>query len=427
MRLLSIIASILFLAAIESGCVAAVADPQKTPTQAPFQKGSTAPQAPDIIIRGGGGGLLIPAPPDFNIKTYGAKCDGQNDDTQAMQAAIDAAEASSGGVVYVPSSSGYCEIRGNAITFGPQIGEWLVIVLDNSVMINSGSLAIPQRTAILGLRGTLYFNSTFFNTAQLLATGDFPVITMRGTGTGFYFDHVDFMITVGNPSSCPVLITDDGSGSPTIITFDHAHFFAYGTASPGGICAIPSAPGVITGYGLNVFNSHFEMLTHSLNLTNFGIVKVRGGQWNSGMAVLTAGQIPCMGDFTFEDIITEDASAPFLTVNSIGVGINDIYIHRIQIADPIGPRYLIRHNSSNNNSLSGVEVGSFAAGIDAVFDPASTPNHVRSVTSLNTAVPSPAMCSSLLVPNGDGHWFFSGSVSAPPGACSSSEYTVLVK
>ncbi|MBF7142738.1 MULTISPECIES: M10 family metallopeptidase C-terminal domain-containing protein [Pseudomonas] len=41
----------------------------------------------------------------FNVKNYGAVGDGRTDDTQAIQAAIDAAAAAGGGTVYVPGSN----------------------------------------------------------------------------------------------------------------------------------------------------------------------------------------------------------------------------------------------------------------------------------------------------------------------------------
>src|SRR5204862_5152148 len=41
----------------------------------------------------------------FNVQNYGARGDGKSDDTAAIQAAINAADASGGGTVYLPAGS----------------------------------------------------------------------------------------------------------------------------------------------------------------------------------------------------------------------------------------------------------------------------------------------------------------------------------
>jgi len=49
--------------------------------------------------------LVVPQTEVYNVKAYGAVGDGETDDTTAIQAAIDAAEAASGGVVYCPTGT----------------------------------------------------------------------------------------------------------------------------------------------------------------------------------------------------------------------------------------------------------------------------------------------------------------------------------
>lgn len=55
--------------------------------------------AQDVAALGASGGSL------FNVKSYGAIGDGSTDDTSAIQAAIDAAAAAGGGVVYFPAGT----------------------------------------------------------------------------------------------------------------------------------------------------------------------------------------------------------------------------------------------------------------------------------------------------------------------------------
>src|SRR3989344_4600844 len=53
----------------------------------------------------------------FNVKAYGATGDGATNDTAAIQAAIDAASAAPGGVVYFPAGT-------YAIAFNKKRGSW---------------------------------------------------------------------------------------------------------------------------------------------------------------------------------------------------------------------------------------------------------------------------------------------------------------
>lgn len=51
----------------------------------------------------------------FNVRDFGAVGDGATDDTEAIQAAIDAAEAAGGGTVYFPAGD-YLLDRGPELT-----------------------------------------------------------------------------------------------------------------------------------------------------------------------------------------------------------------------------------------------------------------------------------------------------------------------
>ncbi|MFC0665602.1 glycosyl hydrolase family 28-related protein [Azotobacter chroococcum] len=78
---------------------------------------------------------------DFNVKDFGAKGDGRTDDTDAIQAAIDAAYKAGGGSVYLPageyrvsggdkSSDGALMIKNNVYMAGAGMGETVIRLVD---------------------------------------------------------------------------------------------------------------------------------------------------------------------------------------------------------------------------------------------------------------------------------------------------------
>ena len=64
-----------------------------------------------------------------NVKSYGAKGDGVTDDTEAIQAAIDAAVAVGGGIVFVPVGhykiTGNIQVKDNVSLIGAGYGSWI--------------------------------------------------------------------------------------------------------------------------------------------------------------------------------------------------------------------------------------------------------------------------------------------------------------
>jgi Pectate lyase superfamily protein len=66
-----------------------------------------------------GAGISLGGVPIFNVKSYGAKCDGSTDDTTAIAAAYTAATAGPiNGIVYFPPSSGACKFTTLTIPAG---------------------------------------------------------------------------------------------------------------------------------------------------------------------------------------------------------------------------------------------------------------------------------------------------------------------
>src|SRR5215470_17603612 len=84
----------------------------------------------------------VPGEVKYNVKSFGAVCDGVTDDTSAIQRTYNAAGLAMGhqggaGVVYFPPSTGYCRVT--TLHF-PSMGYdkgWLVSVFDNGLYANT--------------------------------------------------------------------------------------------------------------------------------------------------------------------------------------------------------------------------------------------------------------------------------------------------
>ncbi len=90
--------------------------------------------------------------PVFNIQDYGARPNDGQDDTEAIQAAIDAAEDAGGGVVYFPPGTYYVEPK----IYGTQNGRyeghpWALLIKKSGVVLRGAG---PDRSRI-------FYNSTY--------------------------------------------------------------------------------------------------------------------------------------------------------------------------------------------------------------------------------------------------------------------------
>jgi hypothetical protein len=103
--------------------------------------------------------------PMFNVRLYGADGDDQQDDTQAIQQAINEAQQAGGGVVYLPAGTYYV----TPTIYGTQGGRyqghpWALLITGSRVVLRGDG---PDRTRI-------FYNSTFSHRGGILMVSPRP-------------------------------------------------------------------------------------------------------------------------------------------------------------------------------------------------------------------------------------------------------------
>lgn len=100
--------------------------------------GTTGAPTGNLNIGGGTPWFDVTAPP------WNAKCDGSTDDTAAFQAALTAANAAKGGVVYVPNKTTTCKIAGQLV-----LDQFTNVIFRGDVNGNGQGQAIASRPLLL--------------------------------------------------------------------------------------------------------------------------------------------------------------------------------------------------------------------------------------------------------------------------------------
>jgi hypothetical protein len=218
--------------------------------------------------------------PWYDVKAYGAVCDGTTDDTTAVTAAVTAmlananASATSGpGPIYFPRSSGACKFNGSAFNFAqPTYRGWLYVIMDNDFILTGSIRPIVSTLAFVGhgssfqgLGGTFAYAPT----VSWIASGNFPVLDLTCTSPGVcanseYFQGVSFIGwnnaggTVG-----PVHIhgTTANGGGPNSLSFRGDYFAAVGTGT-NALLVDADATTTSAGFGLFIRDSTFSGYHH---------------------------------------------------------------------------------------------------------------------------------------------------------------------
>lgn len=322
---------------------------------------------------------FAPVSTKLNAKDFGAACDGQTDDTGAIQnmyntAAIDMRKEGGGGVIYFPPSTGVCKV---STLYVPSMGYnqgWLTSIFDNGLLV-TGTIFPGTDTAYIGrtsnfmeMSGSFIWGETAeWQKPKGAVPG--PVVDLDGVSQ-VYFSGIAFANAGGDYTGDGALDVvhmhdNNGAGSVTV-TFDHCSFI-------GNFVVDSSAPNVNAGFGLHLIDS---TITNELELSNTYMVTVHGGYLGK-VLMQNVGALGYIGDLEIDDTLSEGlTNGDFLTVDTSGGMVGDITLHRVSIADPVGTTYMVKHiNNSSINWNVNVEfdqipVGSAGTGL---IDPSSAP------------------------------------------------------
>jgi len=312
----------------------------------------------------------------FNVRNFGAVCNGSTDDTTAIQNAYNAAAAAmskqgGAGVVYFPPSSGYCKVTTLHI---PSMGYgqgWLTSVFDNGLFV-TGSIYPGNNNAFIGRTSSfaamgnvfLWGPSAEWQKPKDAETTEAPVVDLEGVDQ-VYFDGIAFADASGlAPMVVHVHDNSNGAGS-TNLTFKRCSIM-------GDFDVDASAPQQIAGFGLHIIDTSMG----NLNLQNFGMITIRGGFLHKVTMANTG--IPSNGDLEISDALVEGLNnEDFLTIDTSGGSVTDITLQRVALADSVGTVYMLKHvNNSGTNWLVNAKFDMIPAGNtgSGLIDPTSAPN-----------------------------------------------------
>ena len=344
MKIAQALASI-FVSFVVAVCAVRVARPDPAPQQVPTVPGAIA----------------------YNVKNFGAVCDGVTDDTAAIQQTYNAAGSAMGrkggaGVVYFPPSTGYCKVSSlRTPSMGYDKG-WLVSVFDNGLYANSiypgDNNAFIGRTSNFAGLGNAFLWGPNAEWQQPKGTIG-PLVDING-GDQIYFEGINFAATQ------PVAIhMHDNNGRGVVnTTFNRCSVI-------GDFNIDASKPTNAVGFGLHIYDSSLGRL----HIQNFGFITIRGGFLHS-ITISEGGSGG--GDLEVDNVLSEGLrNEDFLTVDTTPGQTSDITLRRVALADTVGSVYMLKHiNKTNINYLVNVKFDMIPAGNtgSGLIDPASAPN-----------------------------------------------------
>ena len=291
----------------------------------------------------------------YDIRDFGAVCDGVTDDAPAILAASTAA-ASGGGIVYFSPGNNYsvpCTTDTPISIPATAANQWVVWAIQNPLQINAPVTA-SSFNAFIGLPG--YVNET-----PPFVSGPYASIHTTANPTFYVLEQTSVIfknITIERATGGTNILVDGGSvtvsfdhvwsyvdpgatGNPLIIkggfgfNFDGGGYYVGSTSSspsilfePNAVGNAPAVPGlvhmqgtVITGQGIDI--------------------SINTGGLNGG------------NSFTFEDILYESGQSPFLTIDDGGTNLymEEFTLNRIHMSDGNPALPVVQVNATNVHNM----------------------------------------------------------------------------
>jgi hypothetical protein len=329
-----------------------------------------------------------------DIAAFGAVCDGTTDIAPALSAALAAASADPGGVVYIPQCgaliSGLAGWKLSGNVTWPSHNYYLNVIQDGNIIIPAGGHSLVDNVTLTNLTWTngpgigAGFPGSFSLRSKpaIVMFANAPIIKCKQCSQvrieGLYFysgatsaNGVEFTSQSDGGFTYIGLINDDftmstvgGTGIPLLmdcgpaqaggngcfeLTIIGGSFEARPTATRAATIAIIGPAGEI-----NIGSPDYKM-----TLKTFGIyIEDNGSTAGSGLARI-------------QNILTEgtDGAVVHLHTTTNTGSINSVAIERVDIADCLGTCYMVKGTNAALGNIVGVSVRNSSGG--GLLDPSS--------------------------------------------------------
>lgn len=297
------------------------ADPMITET------GSTTMQTPTYF----GGGA-----PWWDVKAFGAKGDGVTDDTIAINSAIAAAAGATGGVVYFPPGSYFCNTNTTSLVFpftgAP--GGWVTLLLSGNLKPQNTINLTTPRYVVQGLTGPMNTGNPFGAMeagASIASATANPVISLGNFNVNLKNILINAQLTGAEgvrigPAPAGINVLDGisiatlGAAGIALHIIDNIEVYAYRSSFSVTNAVGPHPPAV-----------WIESVNNQAQLFRF--IDCNFSQ--SGITV--SGNSSILGNLWISRAELENLNRPFLILDGTASasGVQGIYVEHVQDADPL--------------------------------------------------------------------------------------------